>query len=290
MMMTKKFIAIVVEDIALYVVFLFIACLPIVVFYDIKLMGRGLNYHNWKVLAFAILAQFFSSIALIKIRKLIQEFKRITFHPPALKSMSIIHGILFCALFPVFIVLILCSTGYAHFARNEGINYPSILYLVLLWPAAFIEELFFRYYMLHRLSYTQHPIHAIIISSVIFSFFHVLNPSFSLIPFFNLFLSGIIFSILYIRSNENLVWVTTVHAFWNFISGNVLGSRVSGGEFENLFGMLSFKTPSIINGGGFGIEGSVITTAIFFGFIGYLLLFKKKIYEARKTETYNEHE
>ena len=68
------------------------------------------------------------------------------------------------------------------------------------------------------------------------------------------------FSFIYLKTN--LLTATLAHAFWNFSSSVLMGGNLSGLKVNySLFTFVHLQD-NIINGGGFGIEGSLITLII----------------------------
>ena len=61
---------------------------------------------------------------------------------------------------------------------------------------------------------------------------------------------------------RNLWFPISLHFFWNWIQGPVLGYEVSGNRFcETLFS-LRLPANNLINGGAFGFEGSLVCTVL----------------------------
>jgi membrane protease YdiL (CAAX protease family) len=137
----------------------------------------------------------------------------------------------------------------------------DIFYLFIsFFIYALMEEIICRFAMINISCNTNYIYVQIMTSSLFFSLLHFGNNSYGLIPFIVLFLSGIILSIIYIKTN--LLTVAIVHTLWNTSSSIVMGGNVSGIKVNySLFSFIHFKN-NIINGGGFGIEGSLITLII----------------------------
>ena len=77
----------------------------------------------------------------------------------------------------------------------------------------------------------------------------------------NLLLAGMLLGASYLYT-RNLCFPISLHLFWNWIQGPVLGYQVSGNNF--LFTMLKLNMPekNVLNGGAFGFEGSLICTVL----------------------------
>lgn len=167
--------------------------------------------------------------------------------------------ILLSFLFPI---LITCSISLIEQTRinfnyfDIGIFYLFISFLIY----ALFEEIICRFAMLNRSYNSTIKYFQILTSSLLFSIFHFGNNSFSAISFFVLFLSGIVLSIVYLKTN--LLTVTLAHALWNSASSIVIGGNISGIKVNDSLFTFVHLHDNIINGGGFGIEGSIITLII----------------------------
>ena len=78
----------------------------------------------------------------------------------------------------------------------------------------------------------------------------------------NLYLvSAVLSALVLLRNNIWAAW--GLHTAWNFVLYGVLGLPLSGGA-ESEAGIFQFVTngESILNGGGYGVEASIITTAV----------------------------
>ena len=160
-------------------------------------------------------------------------------------------------------MLILVSFGGVMLASGGRLTFTgfpaeALLYLVVLFVAVSLaEELLFRGYLLPYLLKHYATVWAIVLSSVLFAAMHLGNDNVSLIGITNIFLAGVLFAQLRIIY-QNL-WVPLgVHFIWNYLQGAAFGFSVSGIATESIL-VPTFDTPSIINGGEFGLEGSIIT-------------------------------
>lgn len=140
---------------------------------------------------------------------------------------------------------------------------PSSLFvsLGLMAIIAFSEELVFRGYILGNLmdSFDNKWI-ALAISALIFALFHATNPGLHTLAFANLFLAGLLLGVNYIYT-KNLWFSFFFHLSWNFFQGPILGFRVSGLTLPSLL-VAEPKGDLFITGGDFGLEGSILNTAI----------------------------
>lgn len=108
---------------------------------------------------------------------------------------------------------------------------------------------------------------AVLLSAIAFSFPHFstlfeADAKYAVTGVVNLLLISIIFSVLRLcRAN---IWIACgLHSIWNFLLYGVFGLTLSGNE-TGTAGILCFevKECSIINGGEYGLEASILTTVI----------------------------
>lgn len=150
-----------------------------------------------------------------------------------------------------------------HFYQKEFI-FNIILFLMV----AISEELMMRGYILGRLLRTKlNKYWALIISAAIFSIMHAMNSNISFLPLFSIFLAGILLGATYIYTH-NLAYPISLHFFWNFIQGPVLGYNVSGMSTHTVF-EIKEKGSTFLAGGKFGFEGSVVCIVLVLIFIGF---------------------
>lgn len=166
------------------------------------------------------------------------------------------------ALLGIVSVLMLLS---GHLEWTDIVWEPSSLFVSfgLMVLITFSEELVFRGYVLGNLmeSFPNKWI-ALSISAFLFACFHVTSPGLHTLAFANLFLAGLLLGINYIYT-KNLWFSVLFHLSWNFFQGPILGFRVSGLTFPSLL-QAEPKGDLFITGGDFGLEGSILNTAISF--------------------------
>ena len=149
----------------------------------------------------------------------------------------------------------------------------SLLFFLLV---AVTEEWALRGFVLERmLQGGVNKFWALFLSATLFSLIHIGNPNFNFLSFINILLAGILLGSSYIYT-RNLCFPISLHWFWNWIQGPVLGYEVSGNKFCD--GLLTLHLPeaNLINGGAFGFEGSVLCTVLLVVGTGVILkMFKK---------------
>ena len=106
-----------------------------------------------------------------------------------------------------------------------------------------------------------------IASGFIFSLAHFFNPDFSLISFVNIFLAGVFLGMWTLKI-KSLSFCISFHFSWNFFQGLIFGFPVSGYFCDFSLIKINLKKTSLaLNGGYFGIEGSLLLIMFFVFFI-----------------------
>jgi membrane protease YdiL (CAAX protease family) len=77
----------------------------------------------------------------------------------------------------------------------------------------------------------------------------------------NLMLAGMLLGASFIYT-RNLWFPISLHLFWNWFQGPVLGYQVSGTSTYPSVLTLRFAENDVLNGGAFGFEGSLICTVL----------------------------
>ena len=160
------------------------------------------------------------------------------------------------------IFLILWCFGAITVTGAVGLKPGVMMVSLMLFVAAFDEEIVFRGYVLNNLMDSMNRWWALGISSVIFALMHAGNPNVwsTFVPMTELFAAGFILGISY-TFTKNLWFPTFFHFGWNFFQG-LFGFEISGMGVDSWKAIAhenSGQVPDIISGGAFGIEGSVIS-------------------------------
>ena len=141
---------------------------------------------------------------------------------------------------------------------------PSSLLIsfVFFLLVAITEEFALRGFVLERmLQGGVNKFWALFLSATLFSLVHIANPNFDFLSFINILLAGILLGSSYIYT-RNLCFPIALHWFWNLIQGPVLGYEVSGNKFCDGLLTLYLLETTLINGGAFGFEGSILCTVL----------------------------
>jgi CAAX protease family protein len=158
-----------------------------------------------------------------------------------------------------------------------GINAMGI---VIIFLFGFIvqgtaEETLSRGWMLQVIGSRYKPWIGVVISTIFFAFVHLGNSGVNPASVINLILVSLLL-ILFVMNDGSLWFACAWHSSWNWVMGNVYGLSVSGsGEKVSIFD-LNTTGNEIISGGGFGPEGSLVTTfVLLLGIIWYVMKLKR---------------
>lgn len=182
----------------------------------------------------------------------------------------------------VFIGLIIMSFGYLIliylkeiFFIRINFQFRELLVTIALYTiVAVVEETLFRGYILKNFMNSFNKYIALIISSILFSSMHCINPSINLFSLLDLFLAGIVLGLPYIYT-KNLWFSIAMHLSWNLFQ-TLYGFNVSG---LDTYSIIEFEIidGNLINGGGFGLEGSYLSIiAEILTLVGIEIYYKKQ--------------
>ncbi|MCB0701700.1 MAG: CPBP family intramembrane glutamic endopeptidase [Candidatus Kapaibacterium sp.] len=165
----------------------------------------------------------------------------------------------------IFIILGLIS-GYEFRLSNDFslLDYKSFLFISsYIFLMAYLEEIIFRGIVFQTLRERFGDFIAILLLSIFFSLAHYSNPNISNMGLINIILAGIMLSVLYITT-ESLWLPISVHFFWNLNQQVLLGSNISGINFDiKIFELTAIGNEySWFFGGQFGIEEGALTTIL----------------------------
>ena len=179
------------------------------------------------------------------------------------KANEMLIGLGFALAFIGGLFLVLWLVGAINITGYVGFKPGVFIVSMMLFMAAFDEELIFRGYILNNMmDSTSNRWVALAGSSLLFALLHSGNPSVwsTWVPMTELFAAGFILGISY-AFTKNLWFPTFFHFGWNFFQG-LFGFEISGFNVDS-WKIISHENtgnvPDIVSGGAFGIEGSVIT-------------------------------
>ena len=154
-------------------------------------------------------------------------------------------------------LIILAVTPLRH---TRGNGFPFAELAIVFIPASLHEELVFRGYPYQVLRAINRWL-AIAGSSLIFAAFHMGNDDVTTLALINIFLGGAILALAYERHRR--LWMPIgLHFTWNLMSGPILGYDVSGFTSAKSLLAVVMRGPTLLTGGEFGIEGSIVLTLL----------------------------
>ena len=187
-------------------------------------------------------------------------------------KVDIAGGFLGCVLALVLLAVVMavcCLTGSVSWVGIQQLTSTKDLVIILF---AFViqsgtEELMARAFLMNTLRKRTSVLAAVLVSATMFAIPHLpsmldMGGVYVIVGIVNLYLVSVVFSALVLRRNN--IWAAWgLHTAWNFVLYGVLGLPLSGGA-ESEAGIFQFVTngESILNGGGYGVEASIITTAV----------------------------
>ena len=177
--------------------------------------------------------------------------KGLTIGATVLLSLTIILSLLGC--------YNLCpDITYMHGGDFHVFLLTIFIYLIV----ALIEEMVFRGLLFRLTAKWWGTITGCAVSSLAFGFAHIMSPGASWWSSIAIALSaGILLAVAYKQSGS--LWMPIgIHWAWNVFEGPVLGYQVSGQELGPSILHSYITGPSILTGGPFGPEASVVTIGI----------------------------
>jgi len=240
---------------------------------EMQFVGQGLqNMTENELIIFQIFSNIMMILAVYITYKIFQEKDLISL---GLKEKSFLKkgvegsvwGIIFITI-PFLIIWVFRSINIVNINLNSMVIKSLGKGILLYLAVAFGEEVVSRGYIYGLLKRYYGIKPAIIVTSLIFSLLHILNDNFlqNPVPLISIFLAGILFGVS--REVTGGLWVPIgIHFTWNLFQGNIYGFEVSGMNFGLSVLEIERVGHSLITGGEFGLEGSLVTTILLVLFI-----------------------
>jgi membrane protease YdiL (CAAX protease family) len=127
--------------------------------------------------------------------------------------------------------------------------------------AALVEETLMRAIFFRIVEDSLGSVIALVASAALFGFLHAFNPGATVVSTVAIALeAGVILAAAYLYTRR--LWMAIgLHTAWNFTEGGVFGASVSGGAAHGFFAS-RFSGPTLLSGGAFGPEASVVAVAV----------------------------
>ena len=139
--------------------------------------------------------------------------------------------------------------------------------IILLFLLGYIiqgaaEEIFVRGYFMVSYSASRSLHSSVLVSSILFTILHLGNSGSNVVSLINTFLFGTFLAYYFIRT-KSIFGACAIHTAWNFTQGLIFGLSVSGmPTYDSFFKFAPVGNLSVLNGGTYGIEGSIFTTVV----------------------------
>ena len=188
-----------------------------------------------------------------------------------------IKGAVIVAIFFLLIAIIAITSGGEAVINEEQTN-SFLLFTLSLVLYATNEELIFRGFIFQTLIEKFNPIFITILISTLFSIVHAQNPNANLISLINVFLAGVFLSVLYLATRS--LWLPiSFHIIWNWSQHVMLGSPISGIDFDNEIFIVHYDKESefltTLLGNQFGIEEGLLSS-VYLIVLSYYFMKKSK--------------
>ncbi len=171
----------------------------------------------------------------------------------------LIGAVMFCSAYLLCVV-----TGSVRVGGLASDLVPAylVMYFLGYMIQGMAEEVICRGYFMVSVSRRYSVQYSAVLSSFVFMALHYFNEQITLLGMINLFLFGMFMALLFVESGN--IWiVAAVHTVWNFLQGNIFGISVSGLAKQNsVLETVFMEDRTMMNGGGFGIEGGFAVTLV----------------------------
>ena len=163
--------------------------------------------------------------------------------------------------------------GYDIKINTENVNPLVFVFFIFGWMCqGFEEEFIVRSAIMNYFASRSGVFVGIVANSLIFAILHLGNSSFNPLAFINLFIIGLVFSMIFYIT-DNIYASAGAHSMWNLMQANIIGINVSGIiSSGNTIFKSSPAGSTLISGGAFGIEASILVTLV--GIVSLLILYK----------------
>ena len=197
---------------------------------------------------------------------------------------SYLTGALIGAVLVLISTIVIVLTGVIKFnGVFDKINIPMVAAMLICYVLqGAMEEILCRG-VVHQLLIKKTSVPVTIgVSAALFTIPHLSgmsgdSPMIVAAAIVNLILISVIFSLLTLRFKS--IWAACgLHSAWNYILYSILGLNLSGNDeiVASVFDMSSVGS-NILNGGEYGIEASIITTAVLAAMIAFVVMVIKPI-------------
>jgi hypothetical protein len=196
-------------------------------------------------------------VASFAIKRRVDRYLAIDEPAPSFGAKGLLAGALLGLANLAALLLLLYLTCDVRLHFNEISGKQLLISTAVALASAPVEELMFRGIIQRRIQATLGNLWGVLIASAIFAAVHVLNPAGSAGLFVTLLPAMVFqFGLVYLLTRELSVCIAA-HFIWNFSTLGLLASTLSGVP-SPFHPVLTIVGPSLLTGGAFGIEGSLL--------------------------------
>lgn len=196
-----------------------------------------------------------------------RPFATLGFERRAVAGAQILRGLGVGLLMMVLCVTVPLITGQASLTwaapDASALLFIGAMFLGFLLQGS-TEEILTRGFLTQAVARRFGLLVGIAVQAVVFTLMHGMNPGMGPLPILNLLLFAV-FASCYTLAEGSLWGICAMHGIWNWAQGNLFGVAVSGQNAADSF--FTYESASgastLITGGPFGIEGSLVTTVVF---------------------------
>jgi len=170
-------------------------------------------------------------------------------------------GVVIGATMMAAVYAVLAGMGLASFGPGTGLQGLGVGLASALMAGVF-EELLLRAVLFRNLEQAFGTTIALVVSAAVFGLLHSFNPGATAFSDAAIALeAGLLLALAY-AVTRNLWLAIGLHAGWNFTEGSVFGAQVSGGAAGRSLIHSTLTGPSLLTGGSFGPEASVVAIGV----------------------------
>jgi membrane protease YdiL (CAAX protease family) len=213
---------------------------------------------EWPLLgaSVALAAALIGIYAVLVHRMESRQATEISLRPGQVLAGALMGSVLFAAVLGLIHVL-----GSAQLL-GVSLSFAVIPALATSMLAAVGEELALRGAVFRIVEESSGTLPALLLSAAIFGLLHALNPGATVVSTVAIAIeAGVLLGAAYALT-RNLWLPIGLHFGWNFTEGGIFGTSVSGGAASKGVFAVTLSGPTLLTGGNFGPEASVIAVAV----------------------------
>lgn len=183
------------------------------------------------------------------------------------------------------VAIVITSLGMSEHKFTQFSAHNIVQLLVLFFISAMFEQTLINGLFFTTLSKKRRPGFALVLTGALFCYLHLDNQGYSVLAAINTFLAGCLFGAIFIKTQS--IWpAIAFHFCWNTTQSLLLGFNVSGNTVDSIM-KTQLSGHSLLTGGHYGPEGSILTTVVNLGLI--LVLTNALLFNQTKKATVSEH-